>query len=225
MPKLPHVITIDGPAGAGKSTLGALLAHRLGYTYFDTGVMYRAVTWVALRHNADLHDAVAMEALARQTAIDVLPPTVADGRQYTVLADTYDVTWDLRRPEVDHNVSLVSSYPAVRAALIAQQRLIAAKGRVVMVGRDIGTVVVPDAPLKLYLEASLGARAQRRAAELQLQGRAVDADELHSQLARRDELDQNVMQPAPDAVVLCNDNLSLDDEVEYILDLIARNDE
>jgi len=220
MRELPKVITIDGPAGAGKSSLGALLARRLGYTYFDTGVMYRAVTWLALERGLNPRDEQAMITLTERTRLEVLPPTVDDGRQYTVCADDIDVTWDLRRPEVDRAVSLVASYPAVRAALIAQQRVIAAKGRVVMVGRDIGTVVVPDAPLKIYLEASIEARARRREAELRGCGGAVSLDEIRAEITRRDELDQHVMQPAPDAVVLHNDHLSLEDEVERVVALL-----
>lgn len=216
----PRVITIDGPAGAGKSTLGERLAQRLGYTFFDTGLMYRLVAWLAVCRAVDPGDEAALVALAEQTQIEVVPPTVDDGRQATVLADGEDITHALRRPEVDRTVSQVASYRGVRRALIAQQRHIAARGKVVMVGRDIGTVVVPDAALKLYLDASIDERARRRTRELQAQGRQVNQDDICAQLARRDDLDSHVMQPAPDAVVLRNDTLSLDDEVDHILHLI-----
>lgn len=158
----PSTITIDGPVASGKSTIGYLLARHLGYLYLDTGAMYRAVTWVALARGVPVEDEAAVTALAHALRIDVIPPTADDGRQYTVLADGADVTWEIRRPEVDGSVSAVSAYPGVREAMVAQQRRIAAGGRVVMVGRDIGSVVLPDADLKLYLDASPQERARRR---------------------------------------------------------------
>lgn len=218
--KQPSVITIDGPAGAGKSTLGQLLARRLGYLYFDTGVMYRALTLAALEQGVDLHDSSRLERLAQQLRIEVLAPTQDDGRQYTVCVDGRDVTWALRNAQVDRNVSLVSSYPGVRAEMRRQQRVIGARGNVVMVGRDIGTVVMPDAPLKIYLEASLEARARRRVAELQQRGQHIDLEQVRADVARRDELDRHVMSPAPDAVLLSSDNLSPDEEVACIMALL-----
>lgn len=220
----PPTITIDGPAGAGKSTLGALLADRLGYLYFDTGVMYRALTWAALERAIDPHDGDALVALAHELAIELLPPTVDDGRQYTVLADGADVTWAIRTPAVDRTVSLVSTYPAVRAELIDQQRAIGRRGGVVMVGRDIGTVVMPEAPLKIYLRASLDARAQRRRSDLQARNDQRSLDEIRADVARRDELDSHVMNAAPDALVLDSDQLSPAEEVEWILSRFAGND-
>jgi cytidylate kinase len=219
---IADTITIDGPAGAGKSTVGELLARRLGYLYFDTGTMYRALTWAALRRGVDPNDGAATAALARSIAIDVLPPTVADGRQYTVLADGHDATWDLRRPEVERNVSLVASYPEVRAVMRAQQRAIGLRGQVVMVGRDIGNVVMPDARLKIYLEATLGERARRRAAELRARGGDVSLADVQVEVARRDALDQHVMAPAPDAVLIHSNGLSPGDVVEAILDIASR---
>lgn len=214
----PATITIDGPAGAGKSTLGALLAERLGYVYFDTGIMYRALTLVALRQSADLHDADGLSALARDLHIDLKPPTESDGRQYTVLIDGEDVTWKLRSADVDRNVSLVSSYPEVRSELIRQQRAIGEQGNVVMVGRDIGTIVMPHAPLKLFLDASLDARAKRRYADVRARGENPPFEQVRQDVARRDSLDSHVSAAAPDALVLLSDDMSPEEEVAWIIE-------
>jgi len=219
---IPDTITIDGPAGAGKSTVGELLARRLGYLYFDTGTMYRALTWAALRRGIDPRDGATTAALALALDIQVLPPTADDGRQYTVLVDSHDATWELRLPEVERNVSLVASYPAVREVMRERQRAIGRRGRVVMVGRDIGNIVMPDAPLKIYLEASLDERARRRAAELGSRGHDVRLDQVRAEVARRDALDQHVMAPAPDALVFHSDGLSPADVVDAIVGIASR---
>ena len=149
------LIAIDGPAASGKSTVGRLLAERLQYLYLDTGCMYRAVTWAALQREIDLADETAVTQLAQDIQIDILPVEAErDGRHYTVLVDGQDITWQLRSPQVDANVSLVSSYLGVRQEMVQRQRAFGNRGAVVMVGRDIGTVVMPDAPLKLFITAS-----------------------------------------------------------------------
>lgn len=213
----PSVITIDGPAGSGKSTLGELLAHELGYLYFDTGVMYRALTLAAHQQGCNLRDEQALARLAQHIQIEVVPPTVQDGRQYTVLVDGIDVTWDIRSPQIDATVSLVSSYPTVRAELIRQQRLIGQRGQVVMVGRDIGRVVMPDAPLKIYLHVSLEERARRRAAQHQAKGSLGDIMGVQTDLARRDAQDKQVMQPADDAVLIHNEGQTAAETVARII--------
>ena len=219
----PRVITIDGPAASGKSTLGALLAQRLGYVYFDTGVLYRALTLLALRRHVALDDPEALAEIARQADLAVLPPTVDDGRQYTVLADEQDITWDLRDVAVDRNVSRVSGYPAVRAALRQRQREIGLRGNVVMVGRDIGAVVMPDADYKLFLDAPLDERARRRHAELAARGAELSLDTIMEDLRRRDALDKrNTLVPA-DAIILQNEGMTPEQEVTQIIDSFERN--
>ena len=218
--RLPAVITIDGPAASGKSTLGELLARRLGYTYFDTGVLYRALTLLALRYGIPLNDPKALADYARRVDLSVLPPTVEDGRQYTVLADGQDLTWDLRAVEVERNVSRVSAYPDVRAALRDQQRAIGLRGGVVMVGRDIGSIVMPDAEYKLYLDAPLDERARRRHADLARRGAELALDTVMEDLGRRDKLDDRNTHVPPDAVILATEGMTPDEEVAYILRLI-----
>jgi CMP/dCMP kinase len=217
-------ITIDGPAASGKSTLGAALAQRLGYLYFDTGVMYRAVTLAALQGDIDPRDEAALAQLARAVRIEVTRPHVADGRQYTVRLDGQDVTWDIRRPEVDASVSISSAYVDVRAEMVRQQRRIAEQGNVVMVGRDIGTVVLPDADLKIYLDASVEERARRRTHELQERGQQpVYADVLEA-MRKRDLLDTSraasPLRPAADAIIVDSTGRSADDVLDQMCQLV-----
>jgi cytidylate kinase len=218
-------IAIDGPAASGKSTIGGLLAERLGYVYLDTGVMYRAVTWAALARGIAIEDEAAVTALARRLKIDVLQPTVDDGRQYTVLADGHDVTWQIRSPEVNAGVSPVSAYPGVRRALTEQQRRLGERGRIVMVGRDIGTVVLPDADLKIYLDATLDQRASRRYHETVARGGAADYDQVLASVRGRDEIDSGrsvaPLRPAGDAVVIDTTPLSVEEVLARVLALVA----
>ena len=211
----PSTIAIDGPAASGKSTIGELLARRLGYLYFDTGAMYRAVTWMALKRGIRFQDEMAVTALAEQLQIDIVPPKQADGRQYTVIVNGEDVTWAIRTPEVDANVSAVSAYPGVRRALVVQQRRTAAGGRVVMVGRDIGTVVLPDADLKLYLDASVEERARRRWREVRARGEAAEYEPILASMRRRDKIDsQRAVSPlraAADAVVVDTTDMDIEE--------------
>ncbi len=220
----PLQIAIDGPAASGKSTLAQRLAAHLGYTYIDTGVMYRAVTWAALRRGIPVTDESALTRLAETLDLDILPPTVADGRPYTVRVEGVDITWALRSPEVDAAVSQVSAYPGVRRALTHRQRQIGLRGRVVMVGRDIGTVVLPEADLKIYLDADLKTRALRRYRELQDRGETVSFDEVLETMQQRDALDQGrevaPLRPAPDAVVLDTTAMEIEEVFQRVLALI-----
>jgi len=194
-----------------------LLARRLDYLYFDTGLMYRAVTWAALARDIPIDDEAAVTALAERLRIDVIPPTVDDGRQCTVLADGVDVTWAVRTPEVDGNVSPVSAYPGVRRALVVQQRRVAAAGPVVMVGRDIGTVVLPDADLKLYLDATVEERARRRWREVRARGEASDYEAVLGSMRRRDGIDSHravaPLRVAEDAAVVDTTDLTIEEVV------------
>lgn len=218
----PQCIAIDGPAGSGKSTIGEKLARQLGYLYVDTGAMYRAVAWLALHEDVDINDGKVLGALAQGADIVIGHPHVADGRQYTVTVHGRDVTWDIRNTAVTGAVSAVSAHPEVRKILIAQQREMARQGHVVMVGRDIGAVVLPDAELKIYLTASLAERARRRHAELVARlgenNREVpDLRTIERDIERRDDIDHDNMRPAIDAVVIETDYLS----IEQVLDAIA----
>jgi len=220
----PSTIAIDGPAASGKSTIGGLLADLLGYVYLDTGVMYRAVTWAAIARGIAIEDEGRVSLLAEQLKIDVVRPTVDDGRQYTVLADEQDITWEIRYPEVNQGVSPVSTYPGVRAALTAQQRRIGRRGRIVMVGRDIGTVVLPDADLKIYLDAAVEERAGRRYRELLARGEAADFCAVLRSVQRRDEIDSNralaPLRAAEDAVIVDTTDLDVDEVLEQVLALV-----
>lgn len=219
---IPKIIAIDGPAASGKSTLGEKLADSLGYLYFDTGIMYRAVTWAALQAFDSVEDENAVTRLAESVNIDVQPPSKPDGRKSDVLLDGKDITWQIRRPEVDSNVSQVSAYPGVRSAMTAQQRRIGQRGQVVMVGRDIGTVVLPEADLKIYLDASVEERARRRYAELRARGEDVDYEEILTSMKRRDQKDSTrkvaPLRPAHDARILTTDDLNLEEVLQRVFD-------
>ncbi len=220
----PSTIAIDGPAASGKSTVAKRLADKMGYLYFDTGVMYRAITWVALRRGEDLDDQDVITSLAETIRIDVLPPSKDDGRDSDIKADGEDITWEIRLPEVDANVSVVAAYPGVRAALTAQQRRIGLQGCVVMVGRDIGTIVLPDADLKVYLDASVEERARRRYNESHTRGESVSYGAVLSTMKMRDKIDSTrdvaPLCAAKDAVVIDSDGMSIDAVVEKTKTLI-----
>lgn len=220
-----RVIAIDGPAASGKTTVAQRLAAQLGYLFFDTGVMYRAVTVAALGRGIAPSDEAAVTTLAESISIDVRPPSVDDGRMYDVLAEGEDVTWRIRSAEVDRHVSEISAYRGVRQAMTRRQREIGLRGDVVMVGRDIGTVVLPEADLKIYLDASVDARAQRRHRELQERGEPADYDEIRAAMAARDAYDSTralaPLKPATDAVTLDTTHLTVDEVVARALALAS----
>jgi cytidylate kinase len=219
----PAILAIDGPAASGKTTVANLLAVRWGYLFFDTGVMYRAVTWLAIENEISAKNEAAVSRLARTVQIDVLPPSKEDGREYDVLADGIDVTWKIRNSLVDKKVSRVSAYPEVRKALTEQQRRIGLRGRVIMVGRDIGTVVLPEADLKIYLDASVEERAKRRYRQRIARGGKADFDKILKALKKRDRKDSTreiaPLRAADDAVIIKTDDLTIDQVVDRIEEL------
>ena len=222
--QLPSIIAIDGPAASGKSTIGLRLANALGYLFFDTGVMYRAITWLVLQRGIDIHEEVAVTALAEKAQIDVAPASKPDGRACDVLVDGQDITWETRSRRVDENVSIVAAYAGVRRALSQQQRHIGQRGRIVMVGRDIGTVVLPDADLKIYLDATAEERARRRYDEIVARGGSPNYSEILQRVIERDRIDTTravaPLKAAEDAIVLDSDKLSANEVFERVLALV-----
>ncbi len=230
----PGTIAIDGPAASGKSTVGFAVAAHLNYLFFDTGAMYRVVTWAALDQGANLLDSEAVGRLAETIVISILPAgDAADGRHLTVLVDGRDVTWAIRAPEVDQNVSTVAAIGQVRSALSRHQRQIGqqyAQGHegldgIVMVGRDIGTIVLPDAPLKIYLDAPASERAQRRYLEMQKRGKSATFQQVLADMLERDRIDSQraiaPLRPADDAHVINTAGLGVEAIVARIVALAA----
>ena len=219
----PSIIALDGPAASGKSTLGRRIADSLGYLFFDTGVMYRAVTWIALHYDMNLQDEAAITELAQKAQIDIRPPSKTDGRACDVVIGEKDVTWDMRGEDVDANVSLVSAYAGVRQALSEQQRRIGLRGKVIMVGRDIGTVVLPEADLKVYLDASAEERARRRYNEVIARGETANSEEILKKVIERDHIDSTravaPLRPADDAIILDSDKMDADQVFAHVMEL------
>lgn len=220
----PNLIAVDGSAASGKSSVGRRLAEKLDYPFLDTGLMYRAVTFAALERDMDVHDPEALGALANSMRLEVGPPAPGSSETCSIVVDGCDVTAQLRRADVEDAVSLVSRVPGVREALVRQQREIAGRQAMVMAGRDIGTVVLPDADLKIYLDASISERARRRHAEFAIHGRTVTKDIVLEDLRRRDQIDSeravSPLRPADDAIVIKTDGLSEDEVLRRVLQLV-----
>ena len=215
-------ITIDGPVASGKTAVGRRLADRLGFGFLDTGLMYRAVTLAALCRGVPTDDDAALAALADAMVIDA----VWEGGAQRLLVDGEDVTGRLRDATVERVVSRVSEVPGVRAALVRRQREMSAETPTVMVGRDIGTVVLPDAGLKVYLEASVEVRARRRHRELAAKGNPPSLEQVIDDLTRRDRMDSeradSPLRAADDAVRVSTDHLTLEAVVERVMEMIER---
>ncbi|BBH26031.1 (d)CMP kinase [Intestinibaculum porci] len=211
-------IAIDGPAAAGKSTIAKMVAHNLGYTYIDTGAMYRCVAYYALRHNVNFHDEEAVNALLKDIKIGMLP----GGR---VTLNDEDVTSSIRANEVSMGASIVSSYAKVRSFLVSQQRELAKGGGVILDGRDIGTVVLPHAELKIYQVASIECRALRRHKENLERGIPSDLEEIKKEIADRDHADMtrevSPLKKADDAIELDTSDMTLDEVVAHVMDLVS----
>jgi len=214
-------VTIDGPAGAGKSTVARILAQKLGLLYIDTGAMYRAVALKALRRGINLGDHTELTRLAGETEVQLVP-----GQKQLVLLDGEDVTEEIRSPEVSRHVSLVAAVPGVREVLVRQQRRMAEECGVVMDGRDTGTVVLPQAKCKFFLTATAEERARRRAKELAARGYEVDLTRLTREIEERDYLDSNravsPLAAAEDAVIIDTSHMELEEVIDVISDWVAK---
>ena len=221
----PYVsIAIDGPAASGKSTVGLELSRHLGFLFLDTGVMYRAVTWAALQNKIDINDETEISELASRVVIKIDQPSLDDGRTNDIQVDGLDITKKITEKKVNDNVSQVSKYKEVRSSLTEQQQKIALNGNIVMVGRDIGTVVLPDADYKFFLEASPQERAKRRFLEEIKKGTNPNFEEIESNIIERDRIDTTrclaPLKPAKDALIINTDNKTIDQVVEEILSKI-----
>src|SRR2546425_8886578 len=216
------IVAIDGPVGAGKSTVARAVAQRLRFRYVDTGAMYRSVAWVALQRGVSLSDERAVTALAKSLRIDF----VTDPIGQRVLVDGVDVTEAIRTPQVSDGASIVSVYPGVREAMVTIQRRMGVEGEVVMEGRDIGTVVFPDAEVKVFLDASLDERARRRFEELKARGADVDLVSVRKAEGERDRRDRtrnhSPLRAAPDAGVIDSTGVPADEGVARIRPLVPR---
>jgi cytidylate kinase len=213
----PLMIAIDGPSGAGKGTVARAVADRLGYRHIDTGAMYRAVAWKALQEGIDLADEATVAAIGERAVFDL-----DDGR---VAIDGHDVSRAIRTPEIDNAATTVARHPAVRRVLVARQRTYGAGGGVVMEGRDIGTVVFPDADVKIYLDASPEERARRRAADpAHASSKATQLSEVAIALAERDKNDStraaSPLAVAGDAIVVDTTGVPVEGVIETVLTLV-----
>lgn len=216
------IISIDGPAASGKSTVAKEVAKRLGYKYIDTGAMYRAVTWKALKEKVDITNEDALVALARSSQINI---SDLKNNHFSITIDGDDVTEAIRSPKVSAAVSTVSKVPGVRAALVKKQRSFAdLYPNIVMDGRDIGTVVFPDADVKIFLKASAAERAKRRYRELKEKGHKVDLAAVERDIVTRDKIDSTrataPLMKAPDATVIDTTNMTIGQVVQKIIDAI-----
>jgi len=213
----PQLIAIDGPVAVGKSSVGSLLARRLGYVFFDTGMIYRAFTWKVLESGISIEDEQKICQLANTTKFNFVP---LQGCYLSPFIDDEDVSSKLLRPEVEAQVSLISKIAWVRQTLIQEQRRLAQRGKLVMAGRDIGTVVLPWAELKIFLTASTKERAGRRYKELLERGENSSLEIVLSDLKKRDETDINrtisPLKPAEDAIIIDTENFTLEQVVDKI---------
>ena len=217
------VIAMDGPVASGKTVVGREVAQRLGFRYLDTGLMYRAMGWQARNKGVPLDDAFALARLVVETEI-----LLADDGSGGVMVDGEPLGAELEHPDISRSASLVATVPEVRRAMVAQQRVIAAEGPIVMVGRDIGTVVLTDADLKVYITASARVRARRRWREIQAAGQEMDFEQVLRDTEARDHRDStrsdSPLRAAKDAVTLDTGELTIEESVRAVLDLVAERE-
>ena len=213
-------IAIDGPAVSGKSSVGRSLASHIGYRFLDTGLMYRAATWNAIKNGVDMNDSEAVAQAAKRMDFAV---SDGDAGANLIVVNGEDVTKHLHAPTVDDSVSLVASVGRVREIMVAEQRRLASGGGIVMVGRDIGTIVIPEAPLKIYLTATARTRANRRHRDFIAEGTQIEFEDILRSMEQRDLIDSSrldsPLRPADDARVVDTDNLSFDEVVNHLLEL------
>ena len=215
-----HKIAVDGPAGAGKSSISKIVAKKLGYLYIDTGAMYRSVTWAVLHNHIDVNNQKAVEALLPE--LDLTMEASDDSCKVFIAGQ--DVTDFIRTPQVNNAVSIVASYKGVRQYLVERQRLMAEAGGVILDGRDIGSVVLPNAELKIYLTASVEARAMRRYLEVKGTVNEQPLEDIKDSVMQRDDMDKNRKESpliqVEDAVLVDSSEMTFDETVEHILHLV-----
>lgn len=213
-------IAVDGPAGAGKSSISKVVAKQLGYTYIDTGAMYRGVTWAVLNKGVDVKDQEAVEALLPDLGLTVLPGETG----CRIMVQGKDITDYIRSSEINNNVSIIASYKGVRQYLVERQQWMAKQGGVILDGRDIGSVVLPDAELKIYLTASVKARAYRRYLEVKGTANEEPLEVIEQSVAQRDHLDmtrdESPLVCVPDAIVVDSSDLTFDETVARMIQLV-----
>ncbi len=224
---MSKVIAIDGPAGAGKSTISRLLALKLDYRYLDSGAMYRAITWLAIINNLSLDNEYKLSLLAERAEIRFLPPD-EKGIPHIILNNN-DITSEIRKPIIDKNVSRVAMVKGVREEMVKQQRKMAREGGIVMDGRDIGSRVLPDADFKFFVTASLEERARRRYKEIEDSNNGLKIAEIKAKIAERDKLDMerehSPLIKTADAILIDTTYLSIDEVVSKMINIIKGNEE
>ena len=223
--KQGFIVTIDGPAASGKSTTARMVAQKLGWLYLDTGAMYRALTLKVLRKKIPLDNTEGIGRLAETTKIDLLP----SDENTKVFLDGEDVSMDIRVPQVDKAVGPVCEVPAVREVMVASQRKLGEKGNIVAEGRDMGTVVFPNADLKFFMVASLKERAKRRQKDLARQGINISLENIMKEIERRDQRDSNrknsPLRKAKDAIVIDTTEMSIEQQITFVIDKIQQKRE